>query len=240
MSLRAGLLCLLFLLFAACNPGTPQRRFLQFVAAVESGDAAKAFELDYELASRAKPLFKTDREHAVKALADSFSMPATSACLENGFEVRSCAYAARAYFTPDCKAAVTDAVEREKDVVALKVVVDYSEASAPYYVTGVEVVWDEPRSYQGGLYIPPIKPIPAFEPGFFAHDHPFRRGPRFHARYTTYDLALEIQNVRQGTFDVAMVRTPEMKRWQVAGIRPLPDQCQFYADSSAGDYRPWR
>jgi hypothetical protein len=218
----------LVILAVSCSANTPKGAFMSFVSAVQKGDVKKISELDYELANRMKGMFKSDQETFLKTFAEDFSRPATTAYIESyrgypPFGVKSCRYAPKVFFPADAKVEIMDIIEKEEygeKKALLQVAVTYPEGREPYYVEDVEVVWHEPERYPGGLYIPPIKPIPMVTPGFFESNHPFRNKPKYFARYTDYDLSLKMKVVKRIVLTVEMAYDQKSGRWFFREITP--------------------
>lgn len=207
----------------SCSAQTPRSTFTNFIEAVQKNDVLKIVELDYDIANQLKDMFKSERENFVKKFADSLKYPGTSAYIEGGFEIKSCWYTPKVFFSPESKVEIVDALEKEEygeKRTLLQVSVTYPEGTAPYYIKEVEVVWDEPKSYPGGLYIPKIKPIPAFTSGFFEYNHPFRNEPKYLGRYSTFDLSIEMKLVKKLLLTAEMIYDIKTKKWLIKKIIP--------------------
>lgn len=218
----------LAILAVSCSANTPKGAFMSFVSAVQKGNVKKMAELDYKLVNRLKEMFKSDQENLLKSFAEEFSLPATTADIESyrgyqPFGVKSCQYAPKVFFPAGANVEVIDIIEKEeygeKEAI-LQVSVTYPEGKTPYYVQEVDVVWHEPKRPSGGLYIPPIKPIPLFTPGFFEYNHPFRDKPKYFARYTTFDLSLKLNVVKKALLTVEMVFDSKAGRWLFGSAIP--------------------
>lgn len=217
----------IFLIFFSCAK-TPKEVFKDFVLAVQKGDIKRISRLDYGLANKLKDMFKVEQENFLKSLGEEFDLPATTASIESyrgfpPFGVKSCQYAPKVFFPPDAKVEVIDMIEKEEygeKLAFLQVSVTYPEGKEPYYIEDVEVIWYEPKTPRGGIYIPPIKPIPMFYPGFFEYNHPFRNNPKFFARYNDYNLSLTLKEVKKAMLKVEMIYDPKEKRWFFKDLFP--------------------
>ncbi|MEO0093674.1 MAG: hypothetical protein ABIK67_05410 [candidate division WOR-3 bacterium] len=220
-------LLLVFLVSSSCAK-TSKEAFKSYVSAVQKGDVKKISELDYEIVNQLKEMFKSDKENFLKSFADDFSLPATTANIESyrgypPFGVKSCQYAPKVFFPADAKVEVIDVIEKEEygeKKALLQVSVTYPDGKEPYHVQEVDIVWHEPAKPSGGLYIPPIKPIPMFTPGFFEHNHPFRNNPKYFARYTDYDLSLKLKEVKKALLKIEMIYNPEVRKWFFKDVLP--------------------
>lgn len=199
---------------------TPEGAFRSYIAAVRTADTERLLALDAGLWERTKSLFASDREDFAGQLREKLALPAASASIENGFEQPACDYPARAFFPAGAEVSVLDQVVENEDQVKLQVRVEYPEDVAPVYVEAVDVVWNEPTTYRGGLHIPRIKPIPMFYPGIFEHGHPFLVRPRYQGRHETFDLNLRSRSVRLLMLTVSMVRDEKTGNWIVRAIQP--------------------